>query len=293
MSWRYLFITQRCKLDYGMGHIVIRLEDETTRLALDDIQTLVLESTEVSLTTALMAALLKRKTGILFCGEDHNPLGLTLPLYGCHDCSKKLRMQIAWSDEMKALAHQRIIGEKIRQQILLLEHLGRTPHVIEQMKGYAADLLPGDPQNREATAARVYFQELFGSSFKRNEATPVNAALNYGYTLILSLVSNTIVANGYNTQLGIFHASQHNPFNLSSDLMEPFRPIVDGMVYALAPTTFGPEEKNFMRDLLRRDIFIKGRTQRFDNAIDIYAKGVFDMLNNEDPDAFQTYAYEL
>ena len=113
------------------------------------------------------------------------------------------------------------------------------------LQGYIEELEVGDVTNREGHAAKVYFNALFGKDFTRSRDCVTNAALNYGYSLILSCINREVTAHGYITQLGLFHSNMFNQFNLSCDLMEPFRIIIDRWVYKNTPTVFGKEEKTY------------------------------------------------
>ena len=110
--------------------------------------------------------------------------------------------------------------------------------------------------------------------FSRDKECPTNAALNYGYALLLSLFNKEIVSAGYLTQLGIWHDNQFNPYNFTSDLMEPFRPLVDRQVYDLAPKEFGPTEKRSMLDIIEQRVLMDGQKQYLPNAVRIYVKSV-------------------
>ena len=136
----------------------------------------------------------------------------------------------------------------------------------------------GDKTNREGLAAKVYFNALFGMDFNRNEDVPRNAALNYGYSLLLSVFNKEIIYNGYMTQIGLFHDNKLNPFNLASDLMEPYRILVDRIVYGSNWELFDSNEKRKMLSLLEQEITISGNKQVLTNAIRIYVRSVFDAL---------------
>lgn len=139
---------------------------------------------------------------------------------------------------------------------------------------------PGDATNREGHAAKVYFNALFGMEFSRGAGEgPVNAALNYGYSLLLSAFNREVTACGYLTQLGLFHDNVFNHFNLSCDLMEPFRPLVDMHVAAAPPAALEPEEKRRLLALLHAPVRIAESEQTVLNAIRIYARSVFDALD--------------
>lgn len=128
----------------------------------------------------------------------------------------------------------------------------------------------------------MYFNALFGKSFSRNDDVPVNAALNYGYSLILSCVNREIVCSGYSTQLGIFHDNMFNPFNLGCDLMEPFRPIVDFCVKSMMPKEFGKEQKSTLIGLLNKEFVVDGKANTLMNVIKLYVKSVFAAIEQND-----------
>ena len=129
---------------------------------------------------------------------------------------------------------------------------------------------------------KCIFNALFGKDFTRNDDNPINAALNYGYSLILSTINREIVANGYLTQLGFFHDNMFNQFNLSCDLMEPFRILVDRYVYSSRFTAFSVEEKHKMLEILQQEIGINNTRQFLTNGIKIYVRSIFDAINEKD-----------
>lgn len=129
--------------------------------------------------------------------------------------------------------------------------------------------------------------------FTRTEDNFINAALNYGYSIILSAFTREIVANGYLTQLGIFHDNMFNHFNLASDIMEPFRVLVDREVFRMNPVKFEHEEKMRLVNLLNSEVKIDSKTQYVNNAIKIYCKSIFDALNEDDSSLIRFYRDEL
>ena len=140
---------------------------------------------------------------------------------------------------------------------------------------------------------KVYFNALFGKDFTRTEENPINAALNYGYTIILSTFNREIVSNGYITQIGLFHDNMFNPFNLASDLMEPYRPIIDEVVYFLRPEKFETEEKHLILEILNKEVNVSGKKEYVSNAIKLYTRSVFEALNDKDISLIRFYRNEL
>ena len=260
MSWRTVVISKNAKLDYQLGYLVVRNQD-VVKIHINEIAVLIIETTSVSLTAALLCELTKKKVKIIFCDEKRNPSSELIPYYGSHDTSMKVRKQIAWSEDIKTAVWTEIVTEKIRKQAENLEHWNQGES--ELLYEYISQMEFGDATNREGHAAKVYFNALFGMDFTRTAENSINAALNYGYSLLLSTCTREITINGYITQLGLFHDNMFNPFNLASDLMEPFRPLVDNLI------------------------------KQMSNAMKLYCRSVFDALNDGDISLIKFYKNEL
>lgn len=290
MSWRTVVITSSAKLDYQLGFLVIRKED-IIKIHLSEIAILILESTAVSMTAALLCELSKKKIKVIFCDTKRNPYGELMPYYGSHDSSAKLRQQIEWKKDIKTAVWTEIVAEKIRKQAELLEYLEKEE--ASKLHTYADNVEFGDSSNREGHAAKVYFNALFGMDFTRTAENSLNAALNYGYSILLSAFNREIVACGYLTQLGLFHDNMFNPYNLASDLMEIFRPIVDKVVVDMKPEQFEHCEKMEVLKFLQYEVVIAGRKEMVSNAIKIYCHSVFDAINDMDTSLIKFYRNEL
>ena len=271
-----------------MGFLVVRGE-ETKRIVIDEIATLLIENPAVSLTGCLVEALIEQKVKVIFCDSKRSPTAELIPHHGSHDSAAKIRAQAAWDPNVKALIWQEIISEKIRKQAAFLEELGKEREA-QLLASYIGQVELLDATNREGHAAKVYFNALFGMEFTRSAETPTNAALNYGYSLLLSAFSREISANGYLTQLGIFHDNMFNHFNLSCDLMEPFRILVDRYVYDRGVSEFTKEEKHALWQLLENRVRIDGAQRTVSDAIKIYTRSVFEAINDADPSQIKYYS---
>jgi CRISPR-associated endonuclease Cas1 subtype II len=281
MSWRTIVISQRSKLDYSQGYLVCRGE-QVQKVHLSEIHTVIVESTAVSLTAALLCELVHHGVKVIFCDEYYQPQSELVPYAGCYDAADKLRQQLSWSKDTQLDVWTAIVRNKIVQQAALLRHL-KFEASARQIEEYLVGVEPGDPTNREAMAARIHFNTLFEKSLVRNQSeSSINKALNYGYAILLSTVNREIAANGYVMQLGIHHIGQTNPFNLGCDLMEPWRPVVDGLVYALAPQKFETEEKRALQKLQQVAVMINGEERYLSNAVEIYCRSVFRALAEND-----------
>ena len=290
MSWRTVIITKSAKLDYKMGYLCIR-QDEVKKIHISEIALLLLETTAISLTSSLLCELTKKKVKVIFCDEKRNPISELVGYYGSHDCSAKIRLQVNWDNDTKAMIWTEIVTEKIRKQMEFLEVLSRSESKL--LGEYVRDVSIGDVTNREGHAAKVYFNAVYGMEFTRTSEDPINAALNYGYSIILSAFTREIVASGYLTQLGVFHDNMFNQFNLASDLMEPFRILVDRCVYYMKPKKLEHDEKMEIVNILNEEIVIDGKKQYVVNAIRIYVKSVFDAINEKDVSLIRFYRNEL
>lgn len=290
MSWRIVVISNSAKLEYKMDYMIVR-QSEITKIHLSEISMLIVESTAVSLTAGLLSELTKRKIKVIFCDEKRNPSSELVSYYGSHDTSAKVRQQVGWTAEIKKMIWTEIVSEKIRNQQRFLEDLGKKENVM--LTEYLKEIQPGDTTNREGHAAKVYFNAVFGMDFSRSLDIPINAALNYGYGIILSTFNREIVSNGYITQLGLFHDNMFNQFNLGSDLMEPFRILVDRKVYEMKPEKFEKEEKLQLVNILNQEVTIDGKRNYVVNAIKIYCKSVFDAINDNDVSLIRFYSNEL
>lgn len=290
MSWRTVVVSNSAKLDYQMGYLVVRRE-ETVRVHISEIYMLIVESTAVSLTAALLCELTKKKIKVIFCDEKRNPSSELISYYGSHDTSVKVRNQMGWGSEIKRTVWTEIVTDKIRKQAEVLTLWKKKES--EMLYQYIEEIAYGDTTNREGHAAKVYFNALFGKDFTRTEDNSINAALNYGYGIILSAFNREIAANGYITQIGLFHDNMFNPFNLGSDLMEPFRPIVDHKVKMLEPQQFEHAEKMEVLSILQQEVIIAERKEYVNNAIKIYCRSIFDALLDNDVSLIKFYKSEL
>lgn len=291
MAFRTLVISTHCKLEYSLEYLVYRGVDTTKRIFLNEINTILIESTQVSITTSLLNEIVKRKIKLIFCDEKHDPSSELVPYNNSHNSSERIMNQINWDDETKDLIWQQIIKEKINTEYLMLKKYNHLD-VALQVYDYMENVEIGDLSNREGHAAKVYFNNIFYKNFSQNENSVLNASLNYGYTLILSQFNRIVVGSGYLTQLGIHHKGQFNPFNFSCDLMEPFRYIVDQFAIKIYKENL--DFKKEMMNLLSINLVINGREISFFNALSIYFSSVIEAITKKKPTLIKfTQFYEL
>lgn len=242
--------------------------EEQVRLPLDDMDCLMLTGQTASLTTALLHALMERKIPVAVCGANYHPSGLLLPIVG-HGLQKRmLRLQIESTEPFRKRLWQKIIIAKVNHQAQVLEECGTSGLELRSM---ADRVRSGDPDNIEARAAREYWKLLFGKDFRRHADDGTNAALNYGYAVLRAQVSRSLVSSGLNPALGIHHENDENPFCLSDDIIEPFRPLVDSVVVGLLRhgkiEALTPTHKQDLISVLNQDVAMEDKTSTVANVI--------------------------
>lgn len=231
MAWRGLHLSQPARLTLADNQCVITQEQGETRLPLEDIAWIMLDTQQASLTAALLAACMEAGIALIITDARHHPNGMALPFHRHHRQAEIAAIQIAATESLRNRLWQTIIRAKITNQAALLSMLGSQAAPLYAM---AERVTPGDPENIEARAARHYWQHLFADFTRQNEADLRNAMLNYGYAIMRAAIARALVAAGLLPAIGLHHASALNPFNLADDLLEPFRPIVDAMVWRLS-----------------------------------------------------------
>lgn len=277
MGFRTVIIKNRSKLDLRMNYLVCRNETET-KIFIPEISNLILESTAISLTCALVSELIKNNVKIIFCDEKHNPEGEVVSYYGNFNCVANIKKQFDWNNTIKGNVWFEIIKNKIKQQQAFLLELNFVKE-FNMLESYINSLKFNDETNREGHAAKVYFNAVFGNNFCRRNENFINKALNYGYSVLLSCFNRELNKMGYLTQIGIWHKNDFNFFNLSSDIMEPFRILIDRIVFNLT------EESNYKINILEifnKQIKIDGKMQFFENAISVYCQSIINALNEND-----------
>ena len=277
MAFRNVIIENPCKCTYKGGYMVIRKEDDTAKVHLDDIASVTLQTNQAFISAYLLSELAKKKISFVVSDEKRNPIGQYLPLYGAHNVSKRIGEQLEWSEPSKKRVWQHVVQNKISNQAALLAARAKEEWA-ERLYTFVPEVRSGDPTNREGAAARLYFQALFGRGFSRDDETPLNAALNYGYAILLSSVNREIVARGYLTQVGICHRNEYNLYNLSCDLMEPFRPIVDRLVFDNVDGDFTKDEKRLLVDMLNMAVPYRSGSYRVASVISLYVQDCLNAL---------------
>ena len=237
------------------GFIVVQQgEQELGSVPLDDIAVLLLSAQGVTITKNVINALSEKGCITIFCGANYTPQSMVLPIASHTYFTKIIKTQINASEPFKKRIWQQIVVQKIKNQSLSLKNCNKQDN-IELLDKISRMVKSGDPDNREAYGARMYWKSLFGETFIRDKnGDGINSFLNYGYAIMRAGMARAICSHGLIPSLGIHHDNNLNQFCLADDLFEIYRPIVDTFVYKLTEKgekELNPENKKVLANLLK------------------------------------------
>ena len=211
----------------------MKRQSEITK-PIEDIGVVVLDNKQITITSGAIEALLENNCALITCDSKSMPVGLMLPLYGNTTQNERFRKQLDASLPLKKQLWQQTIQAKINNQASSLASCINED--IKCMRIWANDVRSGDPDNLEARAAAFYWKTLFQDieNFTRNrDGIPPNNLLNYGYAILRAVIARSLVTSGLLPTLGIHHHNRYNAYCLADDIMEPYRPFIDRLVYQL------------------------------------------------------------
>ncbi len=227
MSFKQIFIKNKSYLSYQNNSMSVKNEFTDTLVSLDDIDIIIIENQQTTITSALLSNLAKADISVVFVDDKFNPTAISIGLYKNSRTSKIQKSQININKPRLNRLWQTMIYSKVSNQADVLNSIKKDEYLYSLLKRINS----GDKNNIEAVSASYYFKELFGKDFYRNNIEDNrNIALNYGYSILRSSIIRYIIAYGLNPSFGMWHSSELNAFNLADDLIEPFRPIVDKYV---------------------------------------------------------------
>lgn len=281
-----IHITNAKLLHISEGRMCIENHDDTTQeIGFVDVSCVVVEKPHCMISASFMLECTSRNIPLIVCDEKYQPVGHVLGLYDSFQMTARLSVQQATSEETKEMLWNGITQQKIRHQMQMLQHIEEAKGV-EQLQVYINNINEGEcnVQNQEAIAARVYFQALFTSTFKRFADDAYNAGLNYGYMVIRALIMTKLVAKGLHPSIGLGHASQQNTFNLADDIIEVFRPMVDYIVYTHPPQSnhLTKEERQRLLLVLTQNVYWDEKPYQLGLCIEYYIDHIIKHMSGED-----------
>ncbi|GGD44064.1 CRISPR-associated endonuclease Cas1 [Malaciobacter pacificus] len=228
MSLQKLYIKNKSYLSYKNNLISVKIDNFETTVCFDDIDTIVIENQQTTITSALLSQLTKSNINVIFCDKKFMPSSILLGINKNSRTTKIQKSQIIVSKPKLNQIWKDIVTSKVKNQSKILKKLNKNYEYIDLL---ISRIKSNDKENIEAIVAAYYFKELFGKDFSRNNPENINnAVLNFGYAIFRSSICRYLIAYGLNPAFGIHHSSELNSFNLADDLIEPFRPIVDNYV---------------------------------------------------------------
>ena len=234
MLKRTLLFTSPVYLSMKNGQLVVCFKDtpdEKHTIPIEDIGYVIIDNPMVSITMPLINVLADNNVALIFCNEKGMPHAMLQNLDTHTLQCEVLNTQIGVGEVLKKNLWKQTVEAKIKNQSKLLTKLGKDGNVL---KPYYCNVKSGDSDNREGLAARIYWNCLFGNDFVRDRNLPgINALLNYGYTILRSATARALMGSGLLPSIGIFHHNRSNAFPLADDIMEPYRPYVDEIVYEM------------------------------------------------------------
>lgn len=273
-----IHITESDELSISNNQLVIIEESKEIKISLNDISSIIIENCYCRISAVLQLRLAEKNIPLIICNEKHQPTLHSISLFNHFHLTVRINEQINWDVEKKKNIWKEIVKNKIKHQNDLLKYLNKSEEVTFKLETYIKNINENNsvPDQQEAIASRMYFKELYGKDFKRFEEDNINSALNYGYMLLRAIISSKIVAKGYHPSLGLNHHSQFNSYNLSDDIIEVFRPIVDYIVYfnKEKEVKLSKELRQKLLLILSQKVYFNNREYLLPNAIDYYIDNI-------------------
>lgn len=277
-------------LDLHVSHGFLKLnldQKEIAEVPLADIAVLLLTAQGTTVSKRSLLALTGQGAVIVFCGKSYKPESIMVPLFGNYETTGRLNDQIEISLPLRKQLWKSIIQQKILNQALVLSTNDNTQGAL-LLQNYAMQVTSGDSRNREAVAAKAYWTLLFGSEFRRNpDEEGVNSFLNYGYAILRGITARAICCSGLHPSLGIFHCNRLNNYCLVDDLIEPFRPVVDLLVYRMVHEAkedhkvLTPSLKKQIYKIAWTDVIVPKGKSPFITAVEYYAYSLAQSYRNK------------
>lgn len=275
MAFRVILIENEVGIKVKLNNLIITKCGEDIWVPLDDISMIVMDNLSSNLSTRLMCQLAEQGIGLMLCNQQHLPTGFYSSYDNHSRASKVIGFQIEKDVEYYGSLWQKIVRAKIKNQAKAYYIMTDDQNGADKIAEFSNDIVIGDKTNREAHAAKVYFNLLMGTSFSRgNEDILLNSGLDYGYAVIRGYIARACVGYGLNTQIGIHHKSEYNRFNLVDDLMEPLRPLVDVVAYDSMKYDkyFTPEHRRKLVNVLNMKIMYRNKKMYICNMIENYVE---------------------
>ncbi|MFV0288413.1 MAG: type II CRISPR-associated endonuclease Cas1, partial [Mycoplasmatales bacterium] len=277
MSFRQIIVKDSNYLSLKDNNLLAKYSeaDKEIKIPIEDIAIILIESDRTTLSVKLINKLSQNNIMLIICDEAKKPASIVMPLIGHYRQLENFYFQLGFKEVSKQNLWREIIKQKICNQREVVRLVKGNTDVLEKLFRLEHETKRNDITNREALAARIFFEELYGTEFKRFVDDKINNTLNFGYTIIVSSIMRQLAVYGLDMKLGIWHKSKSNMFNLAYDLVEPFRPLVDYFVcenYEFINKDLSPMIRKKIVGILNVNVLVNKQKYRLQNALEIYIK---------------------
>lgn len=285
MGFRQIYIKEAKKVSLLNNSLLITREQDKENLSfsLEDIDLVFIENPNTVITARLISEAARLGVSIIICGADYLPSAQTIPINGHYLQSNMLKLQLELLPSKKNKFWETIIKTKIANQMEVINVTTCDMGIYNRLREYRQNVKSGDERNMEGQAAKEYFKCIFGQNFVRFSDSPISAALNYGYSVLTGAVIRSVAFAGLNDNIGTWHHSAQNANNLSCDLVEVFRPVVDFYVYKNLDRLVTPlpmEIRKGLLNLLNYYVIFDNKKYQVSYAIGLLVNEYVDYLKN-------------
>ncbi|MFV0505001.1 MAG: type II CRISPR-associated endonuclease Cas1 [Lachnospirales bacterium] len=284
MSFRQVIVNSAEYLSLDHNSLVAVYNDDKTKIPIEDIAIILIENNRTSITVDLINKCTENNIVIITCNKRKFPQSIIMPMINHYRYLENTYMQLEMNTVKKQNLWREITKMKIGSQSKILQLCDCHIDDIEELEVLKKEVQRNDSTNREAVAAKVFFSSIHGDEFKRFTDTNINAALNYGYTVLVSSIVRQLVSFGLDPKLGFWHSSKSNNLNLAYDLVEPFRPVVDYYIfkhYEEVIDGLSPFVRRGLVSLLNANVEVEGDLYKLQNAIELFVKRIMQIIRKE------------
>jgi len=283
MSWRIVYVTEKAHVCIKNDQFFIENEEKKISIPVNELAVVVIDCPYISITAYTLSFLSERKATVIFTNSSHLPVGSLLPYYSHHRALEKINVQINTSIPLKNKIWKHIVQQKIENQHYVLKSIKNSD--LKKFKTLALAVKSGDKTNRESVAAKLYWGQLF-DDFKRHNNDILNNAIDFGYTILRSAIARSLTSYGFICAIGIHHCNTLNNFNLADDIIEPYRPLIDQLVYKnfkskVTQKELSKEDKVILINVLTHSVGLENEKTTILNMIDLTCQSLFKAMDQK------------